>query len=231
MSSSYRMLAYQDQSVALVRCQMTPGTSAAADTMVVLGGNPYAFIPMRVRNDFEITVVDTDTGEELFKRGSDAFSGAGVYNFGSFSNDKTAPTVEAVSGGLLSRLISVKPGESKSGKLTVTVDKAEDEHQLVNVKVVADAETALEANGKEPGVVRLYNGATVKEVDANSDGSFSIDIQAKITDKLLLTVERGNVELKPQMILKFSEPLDSEWDEKNLPVKLYLSSELANNDY
>ncbi len=224
-SGGYWLSAYNETLVALARCQITnPGAAAVADTVYVLGGNEYSFIPVRVRNDFTITVVDEDTGEELFKKSSDALSGPGVFNFGSFSNDKTAPTVEAVSGGLLSRLISVKPGEPKSGKLTVTVDKADDEHQLVNVKVVADAETALEANGKEPGVVRLYNGDTVKEVDANSDGSFSIDIQAKITDKLLLTVERGNVELKPQMILKFSEPLDSEWDEKNLPVKLYLKS-------
>ncbi len=219
-SSGYWMAAYQEALIGLVEYDyLAPGRSIVLEKMHSMKMDKKMYIPVQVKNSFTISVVDDDTGEELFKRLSDGVASAGVYNFGSFSDDSIAPTVEAASGGIWSSIINVKSGKSTYGNLTVTGDAASGDSLTVTVSGTAG--TAVRANGKKPGKVRLYNGDKVTEASAQADGSFSVSIGAKFSDRLLLTVEKGNVELKSQMILKFSEQLQVNWSEEDEPVRIY----------
>jgi len=165
-------------------------------------------IPVGVDEEFTLTIRALDTGETIFEGTKTGPPSAGeIYKLHeNLSQDIQSPMLLSgePSGVLCFELSSLF---TQTQGITIQApdsdgDGLPDQGGTVNLK--GDMYAA-----DEYGFVRVYNLTTgdSQEEKAGEDGSFDIDITASFKDKILITVQKGNVPLNQEILFVFSEPL------------------------
>ncbi len=120
--------------------------------------------------------------------------------------------------------------------ITVTPTGYDDHGQVNRIKIEGAAGTAATkkiGDGTPYATIRVYKlqkpvdsdrseYVVVKIFTANEKGGFSEDnIDVKEGDKVIITVEKGNIALDQEFVLSFSEPLDIEYQGGEVPISIH----------
>ncbi|MFC2146848.1 hypothetical protein ACFLRT_05745, partial [Acidobacteriota bacterium] len=223
-----------------------PTTVVLAGEICYIPDNYYYVFPVPVNTQVNIVVKDLYTAETIYEKTTPGPSLAGqVYNFEKVTDqsDKEPPMI-VKSTGILTFGFDVTAQTISNQGITVT-PQLDDKAQVSGIIIQGAAGTAATKREGEPAgtpfaTIRVYKlqkpddsdryeYVEVKTLTAARDGSFpkledgqEIEgIPARQGDRITVTVEKGGIALNQEFVLSFSEPLDTDYDNGNVPISIY----------
>ena len=160
------------------------------------------------------------------------------------NSDKEPPMI-VKSTGILTFGFDVTAQTISNQGIKITPDK-DDAGQVSGIKIEGTAGTAATKREGDPAgtpfaTIRVYKlqkpensdrfeYVEVKTLTAARDGSFpkledgqeieDLRIPARQGDRITVTVEKGGIALTREFVLSFSEPLDTDYDNGNVPISI-----------
>ncbi|NIN34178.1 MAG: hypothetical protein GTO60_03360, partial [Gammaproteobacteria bacterium] len=218
---------------------MNPHAMVSAMDLVLFTHPQELIMPFPINRSVEIEVRDLDTGEMLFRKDLPALTSPGqLYDFGNLAAgeyDKDPPAITG-STGMLILSYDVSPNTVVSRGITITPQVSEE--QVTGIQIQGKPGTAVVVEpGDTPGKVRIYRleedtsdptsegqkryTQLSDSFNVKEDGSFSGSVSVKKGDRLIITVETGDVDLGQEFLLSFSEPLDMSYQDTDVPIEFY----------
>ncbi len=215
-----------------------PGTVVMYGDLVYFPENNYYVFPVPVNRDVKIIVKDEKVGEPIFEKTVPGLSLAGqVYSFQKITDTRdNEPPIIVKSSGLLTFGFDVTAQAIESQGITIT-PTLDGIGWVTAIKIEGKAGTAVVLREDDPvgtpnAYIRVYKlrmkqdsneyeYAEIDQFEAYRDGSFSRDnIAAFQGDRVMVTVEKGDIPLNQEFILSFSEPLSTDYENGNVPVSI-----------